>query len=75
MTALYSDLPLQSYTLQSFVDYADLVRDQKGPQEFIRFVLTNEVPGERQYRSHSHHLQLGGALFGGALFGSAGIFL
>lgn len=48
MTALYSDLPLQPYTLQSFVDYADLVRGQKGPQEFIRFVLTGEIPGEHQ---------------------------
>jgi hypothetical protein len=48
--AAYSeDLPEEMYSLRDFNKRAyDLMGEKSDPREFIRFVLTGEVPGEHQ---------------------------
>jgi hypothetical protein len=50
---IYNNLPIESYSLEGFNDfarrlYAELVQQDKGHDQFLKFVLTGDARGEHQ---------------------------
>jgi hypothetical protein len=45
---LYTDLPQKAYSLKEFNSHAWRLHDQQNVEEFVKFALTGEVPGDHQ---------------------------